>query len=583
MRRRIAALVFLVLLLLAAAGMAEDNKTGNVFGQEKASYLNALEGVRNLKINVSGMTAKLSWKKDRSNYCTGYAIYLCRRLREKPSNPPFGRYTKRNDGYYWVPYKLLLKTKSTKAKIKASGTSTMYLEVDSYYKSPSKYVTRHGRFVTFKPFKPLTAPQNVTAKQIGKNRVKLTWSASSNADHYVVCRKIGSTFKQIGTTKKLFFTDKKVKNGKNYKYKILAVKGNQKKWSKVVLAYPRNAPKLTLKNPGDGKMHLSWNKVKNASKYQVYVKYPGMDQFKKLTTTANRKISIPFSKGSGRYYCYVVPVKGSFQMLRSDIEYIDVVMPTAYRALVIGQSYTDTENPMPASRFDNAAMGRMLLDLKGTDYGSNVVRVLTDVSKAEVLAAIDGIFGQANSGDVTLLYFSGRGGSDGKLECADQTTISIQELRTRLDRHMGKKVIILDSDYSGAAIGKKQDSGMDAKAAAGQFNAAVMRMFRQPAGKNGDSLLDADGYYVLTACSGNQMSYRSQAFSLFTRELLAGLGWALQNNSRMTDMPADRNGDAKVTLQEAYEYVSQQILAGTDGAMNVAVYPKDCGEIFFAR
>lgn len=56
-----------------------------------------------------------------------------------------------------------------------------------------------------------------------KNKIKLTWKKSEGADTYYIYKKNNKgTYKKLGVTNKLYFTDKKVKKGKYYEYKVTA-------------------------------------------------------------------------------------------------------------------------------------------------------------------------------------------------------------------------------------------------------------------------------------------------------------------------------------------------------------------------
>lgn len=55
------------------------------------------------------------------------------------------------------------------------------------------------------------------------NKIKLTWKKSEGADTYYVYKKNSKgTYKKLGTTSKLYFTDKKVKKGNYYEYRVIA-------------------------------------------------------------------------------------------------------------------------------------------------------------------------------------------------------------------------------------------------------------------------------------------------------------------------------------------------------------------------
>ncbi len=56
-----------------------------------------------------------------------------------------------------------------------------------------------------------------------KKKIKLTWGKTEGADSYDIYKKNSKgEYKKIGTTKKLHYTDNKVKKGKSYLYKVVA-------------------------------------------------------------------------------------------------------------------------------------------------------------------------------------------------------------------------------------------------------------------------------------------------------------------------------------------------------------------------
>ena len=83
---------------------------------------------------------------------------------------------------------------------------------------------------TFSKYKTATkkvVPQTVTAKaKASKNNVVVKWNKVSGASGYVVMKKKGKTWVKAAqvNAKKLYFTDKKVKKGKVYSYKVKAYK-----------------------------------------------------------------------------------------------------------------------------------------------------------------------------------------------------------------------------------------------------------------------------------------------------------------------------------------------------------------------
>lgn len=70
----------------------------------------------------------------------------------------------------------------------------------------------------------LQTPTLQTVSKSGKTDVKLTWKKSISATGYEVYRATGGSWKKIATVKSISYTNKKLKKGTTYKYKVRAYK-----------------------------------------------------------------------------------------------------------------------------------------------------------------------------------------------------------------------------------------------------------------------------------------------------------------------------------------------------------------------
>ena len=68
----------------------------------------------------------------------------------------------------------------------------------------------------------LGKPAIKSATKSGTSAVKVSWSKVQGASGYEVYRSTGKTWTKVGTTKSTSFTDKKVKKGTTYNYKVRA-------------------------------------------------------------------------------------------------------------------------------------------------------------------------------------------------------------------------------------------------------------------------------------------------------------------------------------------------------------------------
>lgn len=142
--------------------------------------------------------------------------------------------------------------------------------------------------------------------------VKVTFGKVNGAKGYEIYRstKLSSGYKMVGTTTKTSYTDKSVKAGKTYYYRIVT-KGRKaaydspqsKKYAKItVLA----KPKVTVKALKKGKVKISWKKVKGASGYVIYTSKRASKGFKtagtiKKAAAGNKTVKTGIKKGK----CYI--------------------------------------------------------------------------------------------------------------------------------------------------------------------------------------------------------------------------------------------------------------------------------------
>ena len=75
----------------------------------------------------------------------------------------------------------------------------------------------------------LGTPAVTSVKTSGKDAVKLTWKKTAGTTKYLVYRYDGTTWKKAGATASTTFTDRKLKKGMTYKYKVRAVCQNNGK------------------------------------------------------------------------------------------------------------------------------------------------------------------------------------------------------------------------------------------------------------------------------------------------------------------------------------------------------------------
>ena len=186
-----------------------------------------------------------------------------------------------------------------------------------------------------------------------------------------------------------------------------------------------------------------------------------------------------------------------------------------------------------------------------------------------------------------MVAYSGHGADGGYLVGADGVGISIDDLKNKLSLHTGVKEVIIDACYSGDFIGRSMQTRAirDPQEA---FNNNVISAFKPM--ENTRSFSE-DGYYVITACSGDQLSYE-MAFDIpnspFARDNLASTeiegkdyyilgyfnvsfhqGFGLYNDTAFSDLWADADSNYIITWNEIYEYAA----ANTNDKQQAQAYP----------
>lgn len=276
-----------------------------------------------------------------------------------------------------------------------------------------------------------------------------------------------------------------------------------------------------------------------------------------------------------------------------------VVDPINYRALLLNNVYDGSDAPLPGTDTDVKAIKNMLNNMSATAYTVYTGRELT---ATQMLDKIDDVFSLADDNDVTLLHYSGHGADfsdvdayDGSLCGINNTYITPTQLRTALDQYKGKKIIMLDSCFSGNMIAS--GSGLNNADDQEQTDAYV-NAFVNAFSMRTRSNLAADNYYVIAACSKTQTSGELTFENNITGELIScgfftlaltdGCGWDLLGDARLGKLYADANSDSQITLNEAYNHVVDYVedfVTENPGftSQSTQVYPPNSAQVLFGR
>ena len=156
----------------------------------------------------------------------------------------------------------------------------------------------------------LAPPESVKATN-GLSGIYVKWSSVTGADRYVIYRKAGSgSYKKIASVSgnsTVNYTDKDVKSGTKYTYKVKAVKGDYSGATKACSArLYLKTPTVTVSNIKGG-IKIKWSKTTGAKGYYIYRK-TGSGEWKKIKTI--KSVSTVSYKDtsvkSGKKYSYYV-------------------------------------------------------------------------------------------------------------------------------------------------------------------------------------------------------------------------------------------------------------------------------------
>ena len=248
---------------------------------------------------------------------------------------------------------------------------------------------------------------------------------------------------------------------------------------------------------------------------------------------------------------------------------------TKYRALIIGNSYSGMPGfALSGPVNDTAAVSAAAVSFAGTPYD---VTVMNDISADSILESIRLSFGQATENDVSFFYFSGHGinsdeeGQQGALLGNDgESSVTACQLRSALDSIPGRKIIIIETCYSGVfATGNTEADPTESEDDC--FAGSFLRDFSDQSPNTGIY----SRYFIITSSAADELSYETKTqdnktMGAFTYHLVTGLSGG---NGNGPSMPADINGNGAVTLQELYQYIRRQLIPI---GQHVRVYPNEC-------
>ena len=199
------------------------------------------------------------------------------------------------------------------------GSGSMYTEST---KMPARNMTLYAKWE-----KGIAAPSNLKAEKITATSIKVSWSSVSGATKYEVYRstKYDTGYIKLGETTSTSYTSNNLTLGKTYYYKIKVAGGNT--YSKIVnCPLPLSKPSyLGIEKPTPNSIKVSWRKVGNTIKYEIYrsTKYDtGYVKIGETTSTSYTSNNL----AQGKTYYYKIKAIGS--SVAASSEYSSIVKAT---------------------------------------------------------------------------------------------------------------------------------------------------------------------------------------------------------------------------------------------------------------
>lgn len=305
------------------------------------------------------------------------------------------------------------------------------------------------------------------------------------------------------------------------------------------------------------------------------------------------RIAIPKTVTSIGAYCFdgcpadfvIQTTPGSYAMQWARDHHVDFQANTKYRALLIAQTYDslgeDEQLKGPAE--DVQLIKKVLSNADKTRYE---ITIKHDLNASEILAAIDSCFGGVQDQDVSLFYYSGHGISSNNpsyqgalLGANGNSYVTASNLRQKLDQIPGRKIILLDSCFSGAII--TNESGTMSRSNNVQKNKGTandfVNSFISVFSSQSRDAAAYNRYYIMTAAADNEESYermygsKNKSVGLFTVFLSKGLGYDWWNDAS-TDLLADSNANGAVSFREAFQYVKSEL----SDSQHAQMFPSAC-------
>lgn len=230
--------------------------------------------VSSLKVAKKNATAiKLTWSKNSA--ATKYII-------ERADESDNGGYTN---------YKKIKTVKNSVTSYTSKGLKTGYAyKFKVYVQRTKSSITKNSAGKAVKNVTTLAAPKNLKNLKATTTSIKIGWNKVAKAQKYEVYKKsAGTKYSKLTTTTSNSYTDNNVTTGKNYKYKVRALRTISKKNYYGSYAALKTSTAVTGVKGIKVQSYLSrglfsWDKVSGASGYDIFVKRANGTWLKKAST-----------------------------------------------------------------------------------------------------------------------------------------------------------------------------------------------------------------------------------------------------------------------------------------------------------
>ena len=352
-------------------------------------------------------------------------------------------------------------------------------------------------------------------------------------------------------------------------------------------------------------LHLGWTPLTGCT-YSLYGSVDGGEEQTFFENSWNNFVDLGNFKKGEKWTFRVKATCGKWNTVSPDreVEITDPLNEVEYRALLIGQVSFPGEMYAPRGYGSVERIAEMLDNVKTPShtYYSYIRR--KDLNKQQILNAIEETFSTADENDVSLFFIATHGnvsnvGRYAGALCTVETPnkvygeLRVEELAEALGKIKGTKIVWLSACGTGAAIYDKDH--LDEENVALPYTGEVDE---DEWGDEWDEYEIDSGYYPGEMLNFETGELRLPGFQVMTAARHRFVGWGSneENVSYFTkylvdgvygpdgSMPADLNGDGKVTQHELFLYIKateEDPESGMD--QDVQAYPMESDYVLFVK